>query len=330
VIRATSPGLSGAIVKLTTLGSPAYRPGITSEVVSRPYSRFHNDAPAKIAAAADVLANQRPTSASSSAEGAASSLANDANPATAWRASADARGTVTWQVFLEVAYDVERIGLLFPDEANHRYTLEVSSGGEKWQRVIDQSDTTNTERHRIAAGDFGRAIDYVRVTFHATPQGPVPTLAEIEVGGPSGVKFPDGRLAGTVIGTAGSYGDNPIATRAAAFDGSIDTFFDAPTPDGAWTGIDLGPGKFKRVTAVAFAPRAGGKFPERMIGGRFQGSNTADFHNAVSLLTITEIPKTGILNTITLTTPGSFRYLRYLSPDGGSANVAEVVFLGQP
>jgi len=202
----------------------------------------------------------------------------------------------------------ERIGLAFPDEAKHRYVIEVSSGGKKWQRVIDQSDTDSTDRRRIAVGDFGRGIDY----------------------GPGIAKLPSARLCGTVIGTTGSYGDNPAATRAAAFDGRLDTFFDAPATNDAWTGLDLGPGHSKRVTAIASAPRTGGKFPERMIRGRFQGSNKSDFSEAVDLFTVTGIPKAGTLTTVNVHTTAHFRYLRYLSPDGGSANVAEIVFLGSP
>ena len=330
VIRASSPGLPDATVKLRTLGSPAYMPGVTRDAAPRPYARFRNDAPAKTGPAADVLALHRPTSATSSATGSPSSLANDAHPATAWRAADDARGTVSWQVFLEVAYDVQRIGLVFPDEANHRYAIEVSSGGETWQRVVDQSDTVSTDRRRLATGEFGRGIDYVRVRFQATEQGPVPALAELEVGGPGTAKAPAGKLGGTVIGTAGSYGDNPAVTRAAAFDGRFDTFFDAPATDGAWAGLDLGRDHSKRVTAIAYAPRSGGKFPERMKGGRFQGANKPDFGDAVDLFTVTEAPEAGVFTKVNVSTPGRFRYLRYLSPDGGSANVAEIAFLGQP
>jgi hypothetical protein len=67
-----------------------------------------------------------------------------------------------------------------------------------------------------------------------------------------------------------------------------------------------------------------------MKGGRFQGSNQPDFGDAVDLFTVTEVPQAGVFTKVNVRAPGSFRYLRYLSPGGGSANVAEIAFLGQP
>jgi endoglucanase len=67
-----------------------------------------------------------------------------------------------------------------------------------------------------------------------------------------------------------------------------------------------------------------------MTRGRFQGSNKPDFSDAVDLFTVTGIPKAGSLTTVNVRTTAHFRYLRYLSPHGGSANVAEIVFLGSP
>ncbi len=50
----------------------------------------------------------------------------------------------------------------------------------------------------------------------------------------------DNPIYGEVIGTEGSWGDNPEKTRKAAFDGDILTFFDAPDPDKSWVGMDYG------------------------------------------------------------------------------------------
>lgn len=46
-------------------------------------------------------------------------------------------------------------------------------------------------------------------------------------------------LRGKVIGTEGSYGDNPERTKEKVFDGDAVTFFDAKTSDGTWVGLDL-------------------------------------------------------------------------------------------
>jgi hypothetical protein len=86
------------------------------------------------------------------------------------------------------------------------------------------------------------------------------------------------KLSGTVIGTAGSFGNNPNLTAAKAVDGNLTTYFDAATANGVWVGLDLG--SARKVTSVAFAPRAG--FGGRMVGGRFQASNTATSRAASS------------------------------------------------
>ena len=47
-------------------------------------------------------------------------------------------------------------------------------------------------------------------------------------------------LKGTVIGTEGSWGNNPNSTKEAVFDGDILTAFDAPEGRGCWAGLDMG------------------------------------------------------------------------------------------
>jgi len=61
----------------------------------------------------------------------------------------------------------------------------------------------------------------------------------------------------------------------------------------------------------------------RIIGGKIQCSNSADFKNALTLYTIetTDIP-----DKIELETTEGYRYWRYLSPNGSWGSVAEVAF----
>lgn len=47
-------------------------------------------------------------------------------------------------------------------------------------------------------------------------------------------------VAGKVIGTEGSYGDNPGTRKEVAFDGNLLTYFDAPIESGGWVGMDFG------------------------------------------------------------------------------------------
>ena len=136
---------------------------------------------------------------------------------------------------------------------------------------------------------------------------------------------PDWQLYGVIIGTDGSY-NNAGATKETVFDGSLKNFFDAPSSV-AWAGLDLGEGASAVITEIRYCPRD--NFSSRMVGGKFQGSNTADFSSGVAdLLTITTQPTDGILTSRIISNGNAFRYLRYLCPAGGYGNVAEVQFLG--
>ena len=67
-----------------------------------------------------------------------------------------------------------------------------------------------------------------------------------------------------------------------------------------------------------------------MTGGVFQASNSSDFSNAVTLATIAATPTDDTFTAIPINNPTSYRYLRYLSPNNGFGNVAEVEFFGIP
>src|SRR3954470_21565887 len=84
----------------------------------------------------------------------------------------------------------------------------------------------------------------------------------------------DFKLSGTIIGTSGSW-NNGGNTKEKAMDGSLTTFFDAPTGNGDWVGLDLGTSVSKVVSQVRYCPRSGSA--GRMTGGKFQGANAADF-----------------------------------------------------
>jgi hypothetical protein len=110
-----------------------------------------------------------------------------------------------------------------------------------------------------------------------------------------------------------------------AFDGHINTYYDYYTANGGYTGIDLGEGKAKAVRQIRFFPRSG--FTGRMVGGKFQGSNTSTTSGFVDLYTVLSNPPLQ-WNTVTIANPTAFRYLRYVAPDGGYGNIAEIEFYG--
>ena len=158
-------------------------------------------------------------------------------------------------------------------------------------------------KSRDAAGNLATSGDF---TFTTPASGPI-------------------ELTGTIIGTPGSW-NNSGNTIAKAFDDNFSTFFDAPDPgNGAWLGLDLG--TTAQITQVKYAPRA--SWASRMVGGIFQGSNTANFSSGVvNLFTITSAPVAGSFTTQAISNSGTFRYVRYLSPNGGYGNIAELEFYG--
>ena len=192
--------------------------------------------------------------------------------------------------------------------------------------------------------DFSSDVQTIYTVTSAPPVGQLTTVAVGAVGvyryaryiGPTGgecnvadVQFlvaGPAALVGTVIGTAGSYlsRGNTIAN---AFDGNLNTFVDAAAASGSWAGLDLG--YDRSVSQISYAPRAG--WAARMVGGQFQGSDTADFSSGVTTLyTITAVPPQGQLTTVTVNVPGGFRYVRYLGPAGSYGNIAEVDFFSGP
>jgi hypothetical protein len=136
-------------------------------------------------------------------------------------------------------------------------------------------------------------------------------------------------LAGTIIGTEGSYENNQAYTKEKAFDGNNDTYFLGPNPNGQWLGSNLG--SVKNITYIKFRPRNHIDGRTRMIGGRFQISDNISFTNPV---TIYQIPETTLENKdyyIGSTDPNGVpaQYVRYLSPDAGYGDVAEITIMGQ-
>ena len=124
--------------------------------------------------------------------------------------------------------------------------------------------------------------------------------------------------AGNVLGTAGNGG----TTDTNAFDDNITTYFDSAAPNGNWVGLDLG--SPATITAIRFSPRPGND--SVMVGGIFQGANTANFGDAVGLFAITNVPPDATLTAQAINNTNSFRYVRYLSPAGSYGDVAEAQF----
>ena len=74
------------------------------------------------------------------------------------------------------------------------------------------------------------------------------------------------KLQGTVIGTEGSWGNNPNRTKETVFDGDILTSFDAPEGRGCWAGLDMG--EPKKLDHIIYYGRGDGNGVE--IGDEYE------------------------------------------------------------
>ncbi|WP_202702317.1 Ig-like domain-containing protein [Flavobacterium sp. UGB4466] len=132
------------------------------------------------------------------------------------------------------------------------------------------------------------------------------------------VTFVCNKVTGTPFGTAPYY---TYSTYDKAFDGDINTVFDASSASSGYTGLDLGTAKV--VTNVRYYPRTSQAI--RMKGGKFQGSNTSTSAGFVDLYTIPIQPNYAWQD-VSIPNSTAYRYYRYLSPANGYCDVAEIEF----
>ncbi|WNR46819.1 Ig-like domain-containing protein [Paenibacillus roseipurpureus] len=131
------------------------------------------------------------------------------------------------------------------------------------------------------------------------------------------------KLSGTIFGLVEHWGEGSFDTM---FDGKTDTFYDYKEGSGGYAGIDLGANAAKKVTKIRFYPREGDWVIQyRMVGGKFQGSNLSPSSGFEDLYTLDSSVSSG-WNEIYLSSNSTYRYLRYLSADGGYVNLAEAEF----
>jgi uncharacterized membrane protein len=135
------------------------------------------------------------------------------------------------------------------------------------------------------------------------------------------------QLTGTPsANTTGSY-MNLGNTYLNTFDGNVNTFFDAPTANGNYVQLDLGTPQ--TIVQIAFAPRV--LFESRMNGGMFEASNDPNFAaaNVVLLYQINSAPADGLTTVnVYANVAGTYRYVRYIAPNGSFGNIAEMQIFG--
>ena len=203
-------------------------------------------------------------------------------------------------------------------------TFQASNAADFGGAVTEYTVTATPPAGSLTAVDLPTTTAY-RYWRYVSPANGYANIAEFQLFGQPATTTPAAsKLTGTLIGTTGSYA-NSGNTIAKAVDGNPSTYFDSAAASGSWVGYDLGTAA--TITSVSYAPRSG--YESRMVGGLFQGSNSPQFTTGVvNLYTVTAAPKAGVLTTASVSASAAFRYVRYLSPNGGYGNVAEVNFFG--
>jgi hypothetical protein len=180
----------------------------------------------------------------------------------------------------------------------------------------------------LSFGPQGRGALAIR---YVPPAGTHASIAEFHLFGTPIPRAPydvDPELiTGSPIGTPGSWHDSGNDLTK-AFDGDPSTFFDAPTSQAS---VGLHMSYPHSVTSVRATPRAG--LADRMIGGQFQtsydGVTWETFYTVTSAPADNGSPTTYDFRALGVFVPYA-DYVRYLSPDGGFGNVAELEFIGLP
>lgn len=179
VIRATSPGLKDGVLTVTTIGEPAFIPGTTPLPPDRPYVRFVRASQEPGQGIHDVAAD-RPTAASSEAPGHNAARALDGDLSTYWSATDDKPGA-WWQVDLEQPHTITSVTTTFAATGNYRYQIDGSSDGTKWTLLVDDSNTTSTDKVRTDAIPGAHHCQFVRITLTSLPSGQPAAIADVKI-----------------------------------------------------------------------------------------------------------------------------------------------------
>ncbi len=128
------------------------------------------------------------------------------------------------------------------------------------------------------------------------------------------------KVAGEPFGTNSWIGNEEVSFDK-AWDGDADTFFDAESGTGGYTGVDLGE-EHLSVNKVELYPRSG--FNYRITGGMLMGCDEKD-GEYVLLYTFDESEIESGRATVYLDEAVDYRYIKYVSPEEGYCNVGEII-----
>ena len=123
---------------------------------------------------------------------------------------------------------------------------------------------------------------------------------------------------------------NPISSDIAseiinnAFDGDITTEFKSIQNSNGWIGLEFE--NSYRITKIGWAQKESDK--ENYLLGIFEGGNDPSFFDAVPLTMLTEEGKENEINYIDIDVTRSFKYIRYIGPNGKNCTISQLEFYG--
>jgi hypothetical protein len=184
-----------------------------------------------------------------------------------------------------------------------------------------EQDREEKGPYRVSDHELAARLSYF--LWSSMPDARLMELADRgKLSAPGEAKEPT-RLGGRPIGTPTVRWTSRHALEK-VFDGDLGTFYESENAEFSWVGLDLHTPHF--LTQIKYAPRQNAL--DRLVNGKFQASNSADFTDGVvDLGTIKARPTEG-LTALEIKPDAAYRYVRYLAPKGGQGNIAEMEVWG--
>lgn len=118
--------------------------------------------------------------------------------------------------------------------------------------------------------------------------------------------------------------DSSSKSLSNAFDGDISTEFKSSKESNGWIGLELD--NTYRITKIGWSQKESDK--ENYLLGIFEGGNDPSFFDAIPLTMIVEEGKDGEINYINIDVTRSFKYVRYVGPNGKYSIISQLEFYG--
>jgi len=129
------------------------------------------------------IALDRPTNASSMAEGHQSKLATDGDNSTYWAADANAAGPQWWECNLEGIYDVSSLSVRFAGAGSYAYEIQTTPDDRVTWKTVAKGTAVAAGAPITIPLPAGTRTSGLRIVLDAVPSGAVPGLAEVAVRG---------------------------------------------------------------------------------------------------------------------------------------------------